>query len=35
MSYEIIKKHRGEILAASPPGRGATFTVRIPVARSA
>ena len=35
ISYEIIKKHRGEILAASPPGQGATFTVRIPVARSA
>ena len=35
ISYEIVKKHRGEILAASPPGQGATFTVRIPVARSA
>ena len=35
ISYEIIKKHRGEILAVSPPGQGATFTVRIPVARSA
>jgi two-component system NtrC family sensor kinase len=35
ISYEIVKKHRGEILAASPPGQGATLTVRIPVARKA
>jgi two-component system, NtrC family, sensor kinase len=35
ISYEIVKKHRGEIRAASPPGQGATFTVRIPVARAA
>ena len=34
ISYEIVKKHRGEILAASAPGQGATFTVRIPVARA-
>jgi signal transduction histidine kinase len=35
ISYEIVKKHRGEIHATSPPGQGATFTVRIPVARGA
>jgi signal transduction histidine kinase len=35
ISYEIIKKHRGEIYASSSPGQGATFTVRIPVARGA
>jgi signal transduction histidine kinase len=35
ISYEIVKKHGGEIRAASAPGRGATFTVRIPVARPA
>jgi len=33
ISYEIVKKHRGEIHAASA-GQGATFTVRIPVARA-
>ena len=35
ISYEIVKKHRGEIHATSPPGQGATFTVRIPMARGA
>ncbi len=33
ISYEIIKKHRGGIRAESPPGGGALFTVRIPIAR--
>ncbi len=33
ISYEIVKKHGGEITAASPPGQGATFTVRIPLTR--
>jgi signal transduction histidine kinase len=35
ISYEILKKHRGEITAASPPGSGATFTVRLPMTRTA
>jgi signal transduction histidine kinase len=33
ISYEIVKKHRGEIAASSTPGHGATFTIRIPIAR--
>ncbi|MGH7389278.1 MAG: ATP-binding protein [Candidatus Rokuibacteriota bacterium] len=33
ISYEIVKKHGGEITAVSPPGGGATFTVRLPVSR--
>jgi signal transduction histidine kinase len=33
ISYEIVKKHRGELGASSPPGAGATFTVRLPLAR--
>jgi signal transduction histidine kinase len=33
ISYEIVKKHRGEIRAESPPGGGATFTVRLPLTR--
>jgi two-component system NtrC family sensor kinase len=31
LSYEIIKKHRGEILVESAIGKGTTFTVRIPI----
>jgi signal transduction histidine kinase len=34
ISYEIVKKHGGEIRAESPPDGGATFTVRIPLART-
>jgi nitrogen-specific signal transduction histidine kinase len=33
ISYEIIKKHGGEIVAESPAGGGAVFTVRLPIAR--
>jgi signal transduction histidine kinase len=33
ISYEIVKKHGGEIRASSTPGQGATFTIRIPIAR--
>jgi signal transduction histidine kinase len=33
ISYEIVKKHGGEITAESRPGQGATFTLRIPLAR--
>ena len=35
ISYEILKKHGGDILAESPPGGGATFTVRLPLTRTA
>jgi two-component system sensor histidine kinase HupT/HoxJ len=34
ISYEIVTKHGGEIRAESPPGGGAVFTVRLPVARA-
>jgi signal transduction histidine kinase len=33
ISYEIVKKHGGEIRASGTPGQGATFTIRIPIAR--
>ena len=33
ISYEIVKKHGGEMKASSAPGQGATFTIRIPIAR--
>jgi signal transduction histidine kinase len=35
ISYEIVKKHRGTVTAASPPGGGAVFTVRLPLTRAA
>jgi two-component system NtrC family sensor kinase len=34
ITYEIVKKHGGEITASSTPGQGATFTIRIPIARA-
>jgi signal transduction histidine kinase len=33
ISYEIVKRHGGEIAVTRPSGGGATFTVRLPVAR--
>jgi two-component system NtrC family sensor kinase len=34
ISYEIVKKHAGEIVVDSRAGEGATFTIRLPVARA-
>jgi len=31
ISNEIIKKHGGELSAASEPGKGTTFTIRLPL----
>jgi signal transduction histidine kinase len=31
ITYRIIQNHRGTIDVASEPGKGATFTITIPV----
>ncbi len=31
LAYDIVKKHRGEILVTSREGAGSTFTVKLPV----
>jgi signal transduction histidine kinase len=31
VSYGIVRNHGGEIIVNSDPGKGTTFTVRIPV----
>jgi two-component system NtrC family sensor kinase len=34
VSYGIIKKHEGQILVKSEPGQGASFFIRLPVAKT-
>lgn len=34
LSYSIVRRHGGRIEVQSAPGRGATFTVHLPVRRS-
>jgi len=31
ITYEIVQRHKGEITVKSDPGKGTTFTIRIPV----
>ena len=33
ITYDIVKKHNGEITVQSEPGKGSVFTVRIPVVK--
>ena len=34
ITYGIIKEHGGTISVVSPPGEGATFLIRLPIASS-
>ena len=31
ISHDIVKRHGGSLTVASEPGRGATFTVELPL----
>lgn len=31
ITYDIVKKHKGDIVVHSEPGKGTTFTVKIPI----
>ena len=33
LCYEIVQKHNGEILVESEPGKGAKFTVKLPIGK--